>query len=64
MSTDEKKVKPRRASPRGRQLDPVVLAELRGLIGDERIDSTLRRRWARRDRDTGAVTRWNHRFPL
>ncbi|PXX91046.1 NADH-quinone oxidoreductase subunit F [Marinobacter vulgaris] len=44
MSTDEKKVKPRRVSPRGRQLDPVVLAELRGLIGDERNDPTLRRR--------------------
>lgn len=44
MRTDEKKVKPRRASPRGRQLDPVVLSELRDLIGDERIDSSLRRR--------------------
>lgn len=44
MRTDEKKVKPRRASPRGRQLEPAVLAELRDLLGDERIDPTLRRR--------------------
>jgi formate dehydrogenase len=44
MKTDVKKVKPRRTSPRGRQLEPVVLAELRDLIGDERIDSSLRRR--------------------
>ncbi len=44
MRTDVRKVNPRRASPRGRQLDPAVLSELRNLIGDERIDSTLRRR--------------------
>lgn len=44
MKTDEKKVKPRRASLRGRQLEPVVLAELRDLIGDERLDPSLRRR--------------------
>lgn len=44
MRTDEKNVKPRRASPRGRQLEPLLLAELRDLIGDERLDSSLRRR--------------------
>ncbi|WP_372986065.1 NADH-ubiquinone oxidoreductase-F iron-sulfur binding region domain-containing protein [Marinobacter sp.] len=44
MKTEQKKVKPRRVSPRGRQLEPVLLAELRDLIGDERIDSTLRNR--------------------
>ncbi|MBU2955998.1 NADH-ubiquinone oxidoreductase-F iron-sulfur binding region domain-containing protein [Marinobacter sp. F3R08] len=44
MGTDEKRVKPRRASLRGRQLEPAVLAELRDLIGDERIDPGLRRR--------------------
>ena len=44
MRTDVKKVKSRRASARGRQLEPAILSELRNLIGDERIDSTLRRR--------------------
>ncbi|MGF2734726.1 NADH-ubiquinone oxidoreductase-F iron-sulfur binding region domain-containing protein [Marinobacter sp. DUT-1] len=44
MRTDEKKVKPRRASPRGRQLEPSALSELRDLIGDERVDSSLRHR--------------------
>lgn len=44
MRTDEKNVKPRRASPRGRQLEPLLLAELRDLIGDERLDSSLSRR--------------------
>ncbi|MBD3641059.1 MAG: NAD(P)H-dependent oxidoreductase subunit E [Marinobacter sp.] len=44
MRTDEKKVKPRRSSLRGRQLEPDVLAELRDLIGDERNDPTLRHR--------------------
>ena len=44
MRTEEKKVKPRRAFPRGRQLETSALAELRDLIGDERVDSTLRRR--------------------
>ncbi len=44
MSTDEEVVKRRRSALRGRQLEPAVLAELRGLIGDERIDPTLRRR--------------------
>lgn len=44
MRADVKKVKPRRASARGRQLDPDTLSELRNIIGDERIDSTLRRR--------------------
>ncbi len=44
MKTDEKKVKLRRASLRGRQLEPVILAELRDLIGDERLDPSLGRR--------------------
>lgn len=44
MKIHDKMVKPRRSSPRGRQLEPVILDELRGLIGDERIDSSLRRR--------------------
>ena len=44
MSTDVKKVKRRRSAPRGRQLEPAVLSELRDLIGDERVDSSLRHR--------------------
>lgn len=44
MNTDEPMVKPRRLSPRGRQLEPVLLAELRDLLGDERVDATLRHR--------------------
>jgi len=44
MKTDKQKVKSRRSSPRGRQLEPIVLGELRGLIGDERSDPTLRGR--------------------
>lgn len=44
MDTDEKVVKRRRSALRGRQLEPAVLKELRELIGDERIDSSLRDR--------------------
>lgn len=44
MNTDEKVVKRRRSALRGRQLDPAVLSELRELIGDERVDSSLRDR--------------------
>lgn len=44
MSTDEKMVKRRRSALRGRQLEPAVLSELRDLIGDERVDSSLRDR--------------------
>ncbi|MCR8915659.1 NADH-quinone oxidoreductase subunit F [Marinobacter panjinensis] len=44
MSIDDKKVKRRRSALRGRQLEPVLLSELRDLIGDERIDSSLRDR--------------------
>lgn len=44
MSTDDKKVKRRRSALRGRQLEPAVLSELRDLIGDERVDSSLRDR--------------------
>ncbi|KPQ01658.1 NADH-ubiquinone oxidoreductase-F iron-sulfur binding region domain-containing protein [Marinobacter sp. HL-58] len=44
MSTDDKKVKRRRTALRGRQLEPALLSELRDLIGDERSDSSLRRR--------------------
>ncbi|MBW0146103.1 NAD(P)H-dependent oxidoreductase subunit E [Marinobacter arenosus] len=44
MKTDEEKIKPRRGSLRGRQLEPTVLSGLRGLIGDERVDASLRDR--------------------
>ncbi|MBE94937.1 NADH-ubiquinone oxidoreductase-F iron-sulfur binding region domain-containing protein [Marinobacter sp.] len=44
MSTDEKMVKRRRSALRGRQLEPTLLSELRDLIGDERVDSSLRHR--------------------
>ncbi|MDI9245966.1 NADH-ubiquinone oxidoreductase-F iron-sulfur binding region domain-containing protein [Marinobacter sp. CHS3-4] len=44
MTTDEISGKRRRASLRGRQTDPVILAELRDLIGDERIEPVLRHR--------------------
>ena len=44
MDTDEKVVKRRRSALRGRQLEPAVLTELRDLIGDERVDSSLRDR--------------------
>lgn len=44
MSTDKKMVKRRRSALRGRQLEPAVLSELRDLIGDERVDSSLRDR--------------------
>ncbi|HET8849258.1 MAG TPA: NAD(P)H-dependent oxidoreductase subunit E, partial [Marinobacter sp.] len=44
MTTDTNAIKPRRALPRGRPLDPAVLDGLRGLIGDERINPTLGRR--------------------
>lgn len=44
MSTNEAKPKRRRSSLRGRQLEPAVLSELRDLIGDERVDSSLRHR--------------------
>jgi len=44
MDTDEKVVKRRRSALRGRQLEPAVLMELRELIGDERVDSSLRDR--------------------
>ena len=44
MSTDEEVVKRRRSALRGRQLEPALLSELRDLIGDERIDSSLRNR--------------------
>ncbi|MBC7183771.1 MAG: NAD(P)H-dependent oxidoreductase subunit E, partial [Marinobacter sp.] len=44
MSTDDKMVKRRRSALRGRQLEPAVLLELRNLIGDERVDSSLRDR--------------------
>ena len=44
MDTDEKVVKRRRSALRGRQLEPAVLTELRELIGDERVDSSLRDR--------------------
>jgi len=37
-------VKRRRSALRGRQLEPAVLSELRDLIGDERVDSSLRDR--------------------
>ncbi|SNC74809.1 NAD-dependent formate dehydrogenase flavoprotein subunit [Marinobacter sp. es.048] len=37
-------VKRRRSGLRGRQLEPAVLSELRDLIGDERVDSSLRHR--------------------
>ena len=44
MSTDEQVVKRRRSALRGRELEPALLTELRDLIGDERIDSSLRHR--------------------
>lgn len=44
MKADEKKVKPRRGGLRGRQLQPAALSHLRDLIGDERVDSSLRQR--------------------
>ena len=44
MSTDDKMVKRRRSALRGRELEPAVLSELRDLIGDERVDSSLRDR--------------------
>ncbi|WP_372927436.1 NAD(P)H-dependent oxidoreductase subunit E [Marinobacter sp.] len=44
MSTEQKVVKRRRSALRGRQLEPALLSELRDLIGDERIDSSLRDR--------------------
>lgn len=44
MKTDEQKVKRRRSGLRGRQLEPTVLSGLRELIGDERVDSSLRHR--------------------
>lgn len=44
MRTNEKMVKHRRGSPRGRQLQPAILTELRDLIGDERLNPSLRRR--------------------
>jgi formate dehydrogenase beta subunit len=44
MDTHEKVVKRRRSALRGRQLEPAVLSELRELIGDERVDSSLRDR--------------------
>ncbi|MCS5562625.1 MAG: NAD(P)H-dependent oxidoreductase subunit E [Oleiphilaceae bacterium] len=44
MRADEKKVKPRRGGLRGRQLQQAALSHLRDLIGDERVDSSLRQR--------------------
>ncbi len=44
MRTNENMVKHRRGSPRGRQLQPAILTELRDLIGDERLNPNLRRR--------------------
>lgn len=44
MKTDEKMAKHRRSAPRGRQLQPALLTELRERIGDERADPGLRRR--------------------
>jgi formate dehydrogenase beta subunit len=44
MSIDEKKVKRWRSALRGRQLEPEVLSDLRDLVGDERVDSSLRDR--------------------
>lgn len=44
MSTDDKMVKRRRSALRGRQLEPTLLSELRDLIGDERVNSSLRHR--------------------
>ena len=44
MSTDGKMVKRRRSALRGRQLETAVLSELRDLIGDERVDLSLRHR--------------------
>lgn len=44
MSSDEVMVKRRRSVLRGRQLETALLSELRDLIGDERRDSSLRRR--------------------
>ena len=37
-------VNARRSTPRGRQLEPTTLSELRSLLGDERTDESLRRR--------------------
>ena len=44
MSTDDKMVKRRRSALRGRQLEPTLLSDLRDLIGDERVNSSLRHR--------------------
>ncbi|WP_088828496.1 NADH-ubiquinone oxidoreductase-F iron-sulfur binding region domain-containing protein [Marinobacter sp. es.048] len=44
MNTEGEVVKRRRSGLRGRQLEPAVLSELRDLIGDERVDSSLRHR--------------------
>ncbi|HET8801877.1 MAG TPA: NADH-ubiquinone oxidoreductase-F iron-sulfur binding region domain-containing protein [Marinobacter sp.] len=44
MSTDDKMVKRRRSALRGRQLEPTLLSELQDLIGDERVNSSLRHR--------------------
>lgn len=44
MRADEKNVKPRRGGLRGRQLQTAALSHLRNLIGDERVDSSLRQR--------------------
>ncbi|WP_244177357.1 NAD(P)H-dependent oxidoreductase subunit E [Marinobacter vinifirmus] len=44
MSSNEQKLKRRRSAPRGRQLEPAVLSELRDLLGDEGVDPSLRHR--------------------
>ena len=44
MSSNEQKLKRRRSAPRGRQLEPAVLSELRVLLGDEDVDPSLRHR--------------------
>ncbi|MET4027536.1 NADH:ubiquinone oxidoreductase subunit F (NADH-binding) [Marinobacter sp. MBR-99] len=44
MSSDEQKLKRRRSALRGRQLESAAMSELRGLLGDEGVDSSLRRR--------------------
>lgn len=44
MTTNAKTGNARRGSPRGRQLEPAKLSELRDLLGDERLNPSLRRR--------------------
>ena len=44
MSSNEQKLKRRRSAPRGRQLEPAVLSELRDLLGDEGVDPSLQHR--------------------